>query len=441
MLVEAEIGAERKADEPVGGEVADHRGAGVAGTAKGAGGDGLDAVEKLEGGSGHEKDSGGVDDSFVGGVEAGDVARENEESDAHGGHEGSAENDGGVASIARASGVATSEGLADTDGGGRGEAKGHHVGESDGVERDLVAGLNDGAETRDERGYQSENGDFRSLLNGCGDTESDEFADAIEIGLQGCVEEFGFVAAVVPKQINDQDESEVAAGNAGGDAGAGDTVSWEAQFAVDEDPVAREIDEIGGDERESDGAHHVHSLERAANGEIEEEGNESGGEGAHIGGGEDCDGVGDAEAFEIAGQDPDGNGEKRGDREAEIDSVDERGVAIFATAGTERLRDKGVQADEKAFPEEGENDKEARGDGYSPDGFGGIGKAADHHGVHDGHGHPADFGEDEGKSEAQGGAKLRTEDGEEGHGELTYEDNMGKAVVSGEWLVASNRKF
>ena len=179
MLVEAEIGAKGKADQPVGGEVADHGGAGVAGAAKGAGGDGLDAVEELEGGAGHEKDRGGVDDGFVGGVEAGDVARENEESDAHGGHEGSAEKDGGVASIARAGGIATAEGLADADGGGGGEAEGNHVGESDGVEGDLVAGLGDGAETRDERGDQSENGDFRGVLNGGGDTESDELADAM----------------------------------------------------------------------------------------------------------------------------------------------------------------------------------------------------------------------------------------------------------------------
>ena len=238
-----------------------------------------------------------------------------------------------------------------------------------------------------------------------------------EIGLQGSVEEFGFVATVVPEKINDQDESEVAAGDAGGDAGAGDTVGGEAEFAEDEDVVAGEIDEIGGDERESDGAHHVHALERAANGEIEEEGNESGGEGAHIGSGEDGDGVGDAEAFEIAGQDPDGNGEERGDGEAEIDAVDERGVAVFAMAGAEGLRDEGVQADEKAFAEEGEDDEEAGGDADGADGFGGIGKAADHHGVHDDHAHPADFGEDERKSEAEGGAKFAAEDGEEGHGE------------------------
>ena len=46
-----------------------------------------------------------------------------------------------------------------------------------------------------------------------------------------------------------------------------------------------------------------------------------------------------------------------------------------------------------------------------------------------------------GRARRRVGRSSRAEDGEEGHGELTYEDNMGKAVVSGEWLVASNRKF
>ena len=52
MLAEAEPCAEGEAHEPVGAEVANHRRAGVAGAAEGAGGDGLDAVEELESGAG-----------------------------------------------------------------------------------------------------------------------------------------------------------------------------------------------------------------------------------------------------------------------------------------------------------------------------------------------------------------------------------------------------
>ena len=63
-------------------------------------------------------------------------------------------------------------------------------------------------------------------------------ADATEIGLKRRVEKFGFVAAIVPEEINDKDKREVAAGDAGGDAGTGDAVSVETELAEDEDVVA-----------------------------------------------------------------------------------------------------------------------------------------------------------------------------------------------------------
>ncbi len=76
MAVKAEVGAERDADEPVGGEVTEHGSACVACAAKSSGGYGLEAVEELEGGSGGEKSDGAADDGFVVGVDMGDDARE-----------------------------------------------------------------------------------------------------------------------------------------------------------------------------------------------------------------------------------------------------------------------------------------------------------------------------------------------------------------------------
>ena len=125
--------------------------------------------------------------------------------------------------------------------------------------------------------------------------------------------------------------------------------------------------------------------------------------------------MGDAEALEVVGDDPDGDGKEWGDGEAEIDAVDERAMAIFAAAGAEGLGDEGVEADEEAFAKEGEDDEEAGADADGADGFGGVRETADHHGVHDDHAHPADFGEDERKGEAKSGAEFAAEDGEEGH--------------------------
>ena len=238
------------------------------------------------------------------------------------------------------------------------------------------------------------------------------------------------MAGVVPEEIDDEDESEIGAGDAGGDAGAGDAVGAEAELAEDEDVVAEEVDEVGGDECEGDGADHVHALKGAADGEVEEERNEAGGESAHVGSSEDGDGMGDAEAFEVTGNDPNGDGQEGSDGEAEIDAVDERGVAVFAMAGAEGLGDEGVQADEQAFTKEGEDDEEAGADADGADGFGAVGETTDHHGVHDDHAHPADFGEDERKGEEQGGAKFVAEDGEEGHG-LKKISDIGYQISGG----------
>src|SRR5258708_31867019 len=97
MWAEGEPGAEGEAHEPVGAEMADHWRARVARAAESAGGDGLDAVKELESGAGGEKYDGVVNEDGIVGVDAGNVLRKNDEDDAHDGHEGGGEEDGGVA--------------------------------------------------------------------------------------------------------------------------------------------------------------------------------------------------------------------------------------------------------------------------------------------------------------------------------------------------------
>ena len=277
VTAEAEVSAEGETHKPVGGEVTEHGSARIASAAECAGSNGLDAIEELESGTSDKESGGAMDDGFVESVDAGDEERENEESNAHGGHEGGADKDGSVAGVARVGGGAAAEGLADSDRGGGGESEWNHVGEGNGVESDLMTGLSDGAETRDQGGDDGKDGNLSGLLKRGGKAESDELADAGEVGLNRRFEEFGFVAHVVPEKVDDEDESEIAAGDAGGDAGTGNPVGVETEFAVDEDVIADEVDEIGGDERESNGTHHVHTLEGAANSEVEKERDETGG--------------------------------------------------------------------------------------------------------------------------------------------------------------------
>ena len=81
-------------------------------------------------------------------------------------------------------------------------------------------------------------------------------------------------------------------------------------------------------------------------------------------------------------------------------------MAIFALAGTEGLRDESVEAHEEAAAEKREHDEDIGTEADRAHGRGAVGQAADHHGVDDGHAHPAEFGEDEREREAQSGGEL-----------------------------------
>jgi len=90
-------------------------------------------------------------------------------------------------------------------------------------------------------------------------------------------------------------------------------------------------------------------------------------------------------------------------------------MTVFSVAGTEGLGHQGIEADEETFAEKGEDDEDAGADADGADGLGAIWKAADHHGVHDDHAHPAEFGEDERKGEAQRGRKFAAQGGKREH--------------------------
>ena len=136
----------------------------------------------------------------------------------------------------------------------------------------------------------------------------------------------------------------------------------------------------------------------------------------HIGAGEDSDVGGDAEASEEKGKCPYGGEEQGRDGQAEVDSVDQGVEAVVAAAGAEGLRDQGVEADEQAFAEEGEDKKQAGADADGCDGLGAVWEAANEHGVFDGHADPADFGEDERDGQVKGGAQFGADGGPGEHG-------------------------
>ncbi len=91
-------------------------------------------------------------------------------------------------------------------------------------------------------------------------------------------------------------------------------------------------------------------------------------------------------------------------------------MAVFALTGTECLRDQGIETEEQAESEDGDDGENVGAESDSADSHGAVREMADHHGVHDGHEHPAELGENERDGEVDGWAKLFAEMGEKGHG-------------------------
>lgn len=407
MAAESEPGSEREANDPVGCEVTEHGCAGVAGTAECACGYGLNAIKELEGGTRSEKRGGVANDVHVGGVDASDPLRNGEQDDACEGHKGCADEYGGAARDGGSARILSTEGLANANCGGGSDAERDHVGEGDGIERDLVRGERDGPQASDERRDGGEDSAFERELHRGGNAERDEAANAREVHIDRSFEKFRAVLVVVPEKIADEDRSHVDAGDGGGPAGADGAHGGKAEFAVDEKPVEDGVDDVGGDERERDGADHVHGLQAAAHGEVEEQGKEPPNESFGVGNGLRSDGRVDTPAQEERREKPDGRRQQRRESDTEIDTVHERAMAIFALAGAEGLRDKRVQSEKKAFAKKGQDHEDGGAKTDGAHGYGGVGQASDHHGVDDGHAHPAEFGKDQRESEAERRADFR----------------------------------
>ena len=83
-----------------------------------------------------------------------------------------------------------------------------------------------------------------------------------------------------------------------------------------------------------------------------------------------------------------------------------RTMAIFPPARTEGLRNKCVQANQKASTKKRKHVDKNATQANGGDGHGAVRESPDHHGIDDGHAHPAELGEDKGNSEPQSGPEL-----------------------------------
>ena len=410
---EGEKVADGESNDPVADDLDDEAGVGVAGSAEGSGGGDLEAVEELEErGYEEERDRCG-DDVGVGREGSGDGVGEEEEDGREGGHTGCSEEYGGPSCGGGFLRGFAADGLAYADGGGGGDGEGHHEGEAGAVEGDLMAGERERAHGSDEEGDGGEDGDLNEDLGSGGGSEESEAGEAGALD----VAEHGAEAVVVlaldsPDSCGDE-EGEIGAGDGGGEARAGDSESgdmnWSPTVAVDEEPVADDIAEVRGDEGYGDGADVIESLQVAAEGEVKEENGCSPVECAEEGDGSGDDLMVDGKAEHEDGRDGDEAHEDCGEDGGEDEAVQEPAVGFVVAACSVGLGEVGVEREEDSGDAEAEGVVEDLSESRGGDGEGGVGHVSDHHGVHDAHRHPAEFGEDEREGKGEDGSDLLTD--------------------------------
>ena len=255
--------------------------------------------------------------------------------------------------MTRGIGLSASDGVAHANGGSGGNAQRDHIGEGNGVERNLVARKSDGSQAADKGGGESEDADFQGDLNGCGKPQRDKAADASEVNIDRSLEQLGAVTAIVPEQIADEYDCQIQAGNGCGPARTHHAHRGSAPFAVDENPIEEGVDDVGAHEREGNRLGHVHGLQAASDSEIKQERKKAEGQRLHVGNGERGELRFDVQTPKKRSEQPNWKHQEGRHHHAQINAVDQRAVAVFAAARAEGLRDEGIEANEETATEEG----------------------------------------------------------------------------------------
>ena len=145
----------------------------------------------------------------------------------------------------------------------------------------------------------------------------------------------------------------------------------------------------------------VRGLKVTAEREVEQQRDDAPVETVERGDGLGEDGAVDGHAIEDGGAEGEDRDEQEAEREGEDESVEEPAVGGVDFFRAEGLRDEGVEAEEDAADAEGEGVEDDLGESGGGHGDGRVRQAADHAGVDDGHGHPAELAGDEGRGEPE----------------------------------------
>ena len=167
----------------------------------------------------------------------------------------------------------------------------------------------------------------------------------------------------------------------------------EPQLAVDQHPVAEPVEQVGDDVGEGNDAHLAHSLQVAARAAVEQQRQRAPVEDAQVGAGGGGNFRRDAEAGEAVAGDPEGEHQWRRDDAGQIDALRQPAMALVVIVAAVGLGDQRVEAEEQADAEERRRVVDGVAEGDRADGGGA--QRADHDGVDDALGHPAELAQDD----------------------------------------------
>ena len=263
---------------------------------------------------------------------------------------------------------------------------------------------------RETAGHQcgyTEGSDFENDLSGGRRSESDECAQLLPVRPGPMGEERVTAAALMLPGEEDQNSRHVDAGEAGGDGRSLQPHGGETEMAVDERPVPSPVDEIGGDECEGDGAHAANALQITAEGGVDEQRQRAEIENVQVHGGlaGDC-GI-DAEAGEEQRHRSDAEHGEWRICDDQVDALREPLMTDLEVAASPGLRDDRVQTEQDADAEERRSIVRGAGDADCADSL--WTEPADHDGVDDAHGDPAELRQDDRNGQRKQRAQLMSQ--------------------------------
>jgi len=177
---------------------------------------------------------------------------------------------------------------------------------------------------------------------------------------------------------------------------------------VHQDPVAGQVHQVGGDQREHHGARVGYGLQVAAKRGVEQQWRRAPGERLQVGTRRRQNAWIDAPVPHQGGAGPDRRRHGQREQQAEVDPVGQVAAALLRLAGSMGRGDQSIQPEQESHAEDDHGEEDDPADADRAERLGAD--PADHQRVHHAHGHPAQFSQDHRDREGQGLPELEAQD-------------------------------